>query len=69
MVVQAIAGSFNPDGSRGTAIAGCSKDEVELQVLRSNRQWWQMPRRNFLYLKVLAMGLLWACYGLAIGLL
>jgi len=51
-VGQAIAGSFNPDGSRGTAIAGCSKDEVELQVLRSNRQWWQMPRRNFLYLKL-----------------
>ena len=29
---QAIAGSFNPDGSRGTAIAGCSKEEAELQA-------------------------------------
>ena len=29
---QAIAGSFNPDGSRGAAIAGCSKEEAELQA-------------------------------------
>jgi hypothetical protein len=51
-VSRAIAGSFNPDGSRGSVMAGASKEEAELQVLMSNKRWWQWPRRNFLYVKL-----------------